>query len=169
MEHGQVSQCKRDTERVRNVASKRQRFLGRFQGAIRVTEMPVAVPDIGMAEDAHVDAVQLGLVAARGASCFQTSLKPITGCLEGANVKCRDSSKVVSLHEQRRFADSTREIDRFGEFLHRLAKIAAHMMNITESPQRREENPCRGRARGSIPGRADRPSQPRSKRSLSWQ
>ena len=65
------------------------------------------------------------LVAARGASRFQTSLKPIKGCLEGANVKCRDSSKVISLHEQRRFADSTREIDRFGEFPHRLAKIAA--------------------------------------------
>ena len=66
MEHGEVSQCKRDTERVRDFASKRQRFLGRFQSAIRIAEMPVAVADVGMAEDAHVDAVQFGVVAAAG-------------------------------------------------------------------------------------------------------
>ena len=54
-------------------------------------------------------------------------------------MKCRDSGEMISLHEQRRLADSTRQIDRFGELPHRLAKIAAHMMDITEAPQRREE------------------------------
>src|SRR3981081_1709869 len=112
MEHGQVSQCKRDTERVRDFASKRQRFLGCFQSAIRIAEMPVAVADVGMAEDAHVDAVQFGVVAAGGVVRFQASLKPITGCLEGAEVKCRDSGEVISLHEQRRLSGSTGQTHR---------------------------------------------------------
>jgi hypothetical protein len=54
-------------------------------------------------------------------------------------MECRDTSEVISLHEQCRFADSTRKIDRFGEFPHRLAKIAAHMVDITKTSQRREE------------------------------
>ena len=92
-----------------------------------------------MAEDAHVDAVDFGVVAAAGVARFQTSLKPITGCLEGAEMKCRNSGEMISLHEQCRLADSTRQIDRFGKLPHRLAKIAAHVMDISEPPQRREE------------------------------
>ena len=54
-------------------------------------------------------------------------------------MKCRNSGEMISLHEQCRFADSTRQIDRFGEFPHRLAKIAAHVMDISKTPQRREQ------------------------------
>jgi hypothetical protein len=123
MEHGEVSKRKCDTERVRDLAGNRQGVLGRVQCAIRIAEMPIAVCDVGMAEDAHVDAVDFGVILAGGAARFQTSLKPITGCLEGAKMKCRDSGEMIGLHEQCRFADSTRQIDRFVGLLHRLAKV----------------------------------------------
>jgi hypothetical protein len=87
---------------------QRQRFIGQVQGSVRIAEMPVAVPDVGTAEDAHIDTVDFGVVAAVGFACFQTSLKPITCCLKGAEMKCRDPGEVVSLREQLRFADSTR-------------------------------------------------------------
>src|SRR5262245_28763607 len=99
MEHGQASKRTCDTERVRDLAGNQQGVLGRVQCAIRVAEMPVAVPDIGVAEDAHVDAVHFGVVVAVRAARFQTSLKPITGCLEGAEMKCRNSGEMISLHE----------------------------------------------------------------------
>ena len=50
-----------------------------------------------------------------------------------------NSGEMISLHEQRRLSDPTRQIDRFGKFPHRLAKVAAHVMDITKPPQRREE------------------------------
>src|SRR6516162_11210911 len=54
-------------------------------------------------------------------------------------MKCRNSGEMISLHEQCRFADPARQIDGFGEFPHRLAKIAAHVMDISEAPQCHEQ------------------------------
>ncbi len=46
---------------------------------------------------------------------------------------------MIGFNEHGRVADSTRQIDRLREFAHRLAKIAAHVMHISETPQRREQ------------------------------
>jgi len=82
MEHGEVSKRKCDTERVRDLAGHRQRVFSGVQCVIRITQMPVAVCNVGMAEDAHVDAVDFGVVAAAEVARFQTSMKPIKGRLE---------------------------------------------------------------------------------------
>src|SRR5262245_34757991 len=101
--------------------------------------MPVAVCNVGMAEDPHVDAVDFGVVAVAGVARFQTSLKPITSRLEGTAMKRRNSGEMISLHEQCRFAYSTPQIEHFGEFPHRLAKIAPDVMDISKTPQRCEQ------------------------------
>ena len=108
VEHREVIERKRDAERVRDFAGKRQRFFGRLQGAIRIAEMPVAVRDIGAAEDAQVDAVDFGMAAAAVVARFQALLKPITGGLEGAEMKCRDPGEVIGFGEQRRIVDPAR-------------------------------------------------------------
>src|SRR6516165_6531600 len=101
--------------------------------------MPVAVRNVGMAEDPHVDAVDFGVVAAAGVARFQTSMKPITGRSEVTDVKCRNSGKMISLDEQFGVADSMRQLERFGEFPHRLTKITAHVMDISKTPHRCEQ------------------------------
>src|SRR5262249_55957559 len=123
MEHGEVSKRKCDTEGVRDLTGNRQRVFGRVQCAIRIAKMPVAVCNVGMAEAPHVDAVDLGVGAMGGDARLQTSLKPITSRLEGTAMKRRNSGEMISLHEQCRFAYSTRQIEHFGEFPHRLANI----------------------------------------------
>jgi hypothetical protein len=62
--------------------------------------MPVAVCNIGLAEDPHIDAVDFGVIAAAKVARFQTSMKPITGQLERTEMKCRNSREMIRLDEQ---------------------------------------------------------------------
>src|SRR5207248_3577451 len=110
MEHGEVSQCKRDTERVRDFAGKRQRLLGPFQCVIQIAEMPLAMRHIGMAEDSHVDAVDRGVIATAGVASFQTLTKPVMGCPKGPEMGCGGSG-VHCRRRRRRSSSGLRQSD----------------------------------------------------------
>ena len=70
--------------------------------------MPVAVRDIGAAEDAQVDAVDFRMAAAAVAARFQALLKPVAGGLEGTEMKCRDPGEMIGLGKQRGIVDPAR-------------------------------------------------------------
>ena len=64
---------------------------------------------------------------------------PIAGGLEFAEMECRCPSEIVGFDEHRRVADPARKVDRFVDQLRRLAKIGAHVIDVSEPSYRGEE------------------------------
>src|ERR1700737_4430668 len=64
---------------------------------------------------------------------------PIVSGLERAEVECLCPRGMVGLSEHRRFTDPAREVDHFGDQPRRLAKIGAHVIDVSEASYRSEE------------------------------
>ena|SRR6266481_6410269 len=66
-------------------------------------------------------------------------LIPIVSDLECAEVECQCPRGMVGFGEHRRITDPAREVDHFVDQPRRLAKIGAHMIDVSEASYRGEE------------------------------
>ena len=138
-QHGEIIKGQRDTERVCSFPRQCQPRLCCLKGALRITEVPIAVADISAAKHPHIDAVDLGVVAPRAFACGHALVKTVASALECAHVIVCSPSEEMRFGEGRRIAASLRKVDHFSHEPIRIAQIGAYVIDITKSPQRGEE------------------------------
>lgn len=130
MQHPEIVERNCDAERVGDLPGERKCFFGSLQRAVRITEVPIAMGNIGAGEDTQVQAVDLRMETAT--ADLHALLNPIAGRLEFAEMKGRRAGETVRFDEHSRIPDAAGKGDGFVDQLRRLTQIGADVIDISE-------------------------------------
>ena len=130
MQHRQIVEREDDAERMRILTSCCEPFLGDFQAANWITQMPVAVADVPTAKHPRVDPVNLRMIAPAVFASFGQFLEPVVGGLKPAEMERNHTCKMIGLSQKIGIGASLRQLNHLFDEACGAVEVGAHLINV---------------------------------------
>src|SRR5258705_7270887 len=101
--------------------------------------MPVAMANIGAAEHAHIDPVNLRMIAAAAFACLRTSLESVAPGLKLAEMERDQPCKMIRFRPKHWISAPLRQRKRLVDEARGPAQAGANVIDVAESPQSQQE------------------------------